>query len=409
MNINRTILLASTAILFTFVESATASQNLFSSSPSPPESKSKTTNQSTGTPQGSTPDKTPNGVISSLPNSDDNFLDDKLLWSKDIKALSLDDKKEYCVPAGARLLGIKPQFDDLTFSASGQSGAKPKSGNSTPSSTPDGGQSPDSSNSPGQSADTGIASAEPYLQVVLDPKGRWIGFGHPQQAMTCIRDPWGHPYAVRFVNGKAVAVGADDYMRRMNMKQSDGDATLVAVGPDRKVHRVDLDGNADTTNSIEVQGTLTDIDLSSSPPLPPGTPVYIDADVAKHADYRVGFDYGLLAVPFKMQMTGKQSFSGSATLGGYIGYRIPLTDLGFEFSPVLFAGASNITVPTAPGSKSPTETAAGFSYGGGFIGRVKESIQVGLVVGFDHVDSAQPYAYNDKPWLSLEIGYSFAQ
>jgi len=274
----------------------------------------------------------PNGVITSLPNSDTNYLDDRLVWSNDINALSIDGKTPYCLPAKTRVLGRKSTLDTLTFG------------------------SPDAAN---QST---VTSAKSYLPVVLDPKGRWLGFGEKQTAQSCARSKSGDP----------VPMGYD---------------ALGKFGP--------------LPNYTIPDGTAAAV--------PEGTLVYISGDVVASADYRAGFDYGLLAVPFKIQMTGKQSFSGSATLGGFVGYRIPFTTLGLEVSPVLFAGASNITVPTAPGSASTTETAAGFSYGGGFVTRIKDSVQVGLVVGFDHVDSAQPYAYNDKPWLSVEIGYSFAQ
>jgi hypothetical protein len=155
---------------------------------------------------------------------------------------------------------------------------------------------------------------------------------------------------------------------------------------------------------ITVNGTPVD----APNVLPQGKLAYITADVAASVDSRSGFDFGALAVPFKVQMTGKQAFSSSASLGGYVGYRIPVgTDSGLVISPILFAGASNISVPSQS-DPTTTETVAGLSYGIGFITTVKDSIQVGLVVGFDHVDSAS-YAYNDKPWLSFEIGYSFAK
>ena len=44
----------------------------------------------------------------------------------------------------------------------------------------------------------------------------------------------------------------------------------------------------------------------------------------------------------------------------------------------------------------------------GLLFDVKDDFHIGLVLGFDHVSSAQKYQYNDKPWVSFEIGYSFA-
>lgn len=163
-----------------------------------------------------------------------------------------------------------------------------------------------------------------------------------------------------------------------------------------------------SNKDLDAEYKCPQVQDSDALPLFMGDLAYITAEDAGNADYRGGFDFGVLAVPFKVEMTGKQAFASSATLGGYVGYRIPWTDTGLVFSPVIFAGASNISVPTAPGSSSTTETVAGLSYGAGLITTVKDSFQLGIVVGFDHVDSPT-YAYNDKPWLSLEIGYSFAQ
>jgi len=123
---------------------------------------------------------------------------------------------------------------------------------------------------------------------------------------------------------------------------------------------------------------------------------------------RWGWEYGALVVPFKMQLGGKHTFSGSSSVGAYLGYRLPMWDTGIVLSPVAFAGASNISVPTGSGGKNNTQTMAGLSYGLGVIGRVKDGFQVGVIFGKDHVDS-NSYQYNDKTWVSLEIGYSFAQ
>jgi hypothetical protein len=142
--------------------------------------------------------------------------------------------------------------------------------------------------------------------------------------------------------------------------------------------------------------------------LDPGTIAYISNASLARVSSRGGYDYGALIVPFKAQLSGKKSFSGSAAIGGYLGYRLPLRDLGLVFSPIVFAGASNISTSATSGGTTTSQTVAGLSYGFGVLTRVKDSFQVGLIVGWDHVDSAQPYQYNNKPWLSFEIGYSFA-
>jgi hypothetical protein len=57
----------------------------------------------------------PNGVIATLPNSDTNYLDDRLVWSNDINALSIDGKTTYCIPAKTRVLGRKSTSDTPTL------------------------------------------------------------------------------------------------------------------------------------------------------------------------------------------------------------------------------------------------------------------------------------------------------
>jgi hypothetical protein len=135
--------------------------------------------------------------------------------------------------------------------------------------------------------------------------------------------------------------------------------------------------------------------------------------VAGNADYRSGLEYGVLVVPFKVQLSGGKAITGSSTVGGYLGYDFPWMNVGVTFRPVIFAGLSPTSVPSSSGTStsasSTSQTLMGLSYGFGVVSVIKQSsFQVGLICGFDHTDSTS-YAYNDKPWLSFEIGYSFAQ
>jgi hypothetical protein len=139
-----------------------------------------------------------------------------------------------------------------------------------------------------------------------------------------------------------------------------------------------------------------------------GAPAFVSSDDMDNVTYRSGFRYGALVVPFKMQLTGGKTLSGSSSLGGYLGYQSPLGDTGLNATPVIFAGASDISTSTTSGTTTSSQTLAGFSYGAGLLFDVKDDFHVGLVLGFDHVSSAQKYQYNDKPWISFEIGYSFA-
>jgi len=127
---------------------------------------------------------------------------------------------------------------------------------------------------------------------------------------------------------------------------------------------------------------------------------FVAANDLKDAD-REGLDFGTLVVPFKFQLSDKKAVTGSATLGGYVGYRLPWDIAGMRVRPVLFAGLSE--VPTG------SQTVAGLSYGGGLIGTIKDRFNFGLLVGADHVDSVQQYQYQDKPWISLVLGISLTK
>jgi hypothetical protein len=140
-----------------------------------------------------------------------------------------------------------------------------------------------------------------------------------------------------------------------------------------------------------------------------GQPFYVSDGDLQNLDERVGLEYGALVVPFKFQLSKGNALTGSASLGPYLGFRLPFFQTGIVISPVLFAGASTISVSTTSGSTTSSQNLAGLSYGGGLLFTIKDSFHVGVIVGADHVDTSANYQYNNKPWISFEIGYSFAQ
>lgn len=133
-------------------------------------------------------------------------------------------------------------------------------------------------------------------------------------------------------------------------------------------------------------------------------------DLAESGLARTGAAYGALAVPFKYQLTGNKDFSGNAMLGGYLGYRFETANhIGYTLTPVGFMGASTISVPTNNGGQATDQNLSGFSYGIGLIGTFKGAFQAGVVLGWDRVGKSAGYQYNGKPWLAVELGYSFLQ
>jgi hypothetical protein len=122
---------------------------------------------------------------------------------------------------------------------------------------------------------------------------------------------------------------------------------------------------------------------------------------------RRGWAYGTLLVPYKYQMKGDRTLAGSASLGGYIGYRNTL--LGTSTQPIFFAGATKVDVPTTIDGKATSEQLAGLSYGVGLLTNFKQAFQVGLVIGVDRVSKSANYVNNGKPWISFSLGYAFEQ
>jgi hypothetical protein len=124
---------------------------------------------------------------------------------------------------------------------------------------------------------------------------------------------------------------------------------------------------------------------------------------------RYGLTYGLLAVPFKYQLTGPKEFTGSATVGPYFGYRTMSSSRGYGISYIAFLGYSNISVTQDLNGESKSQNLASIGYGIGAVATVKGNFQLGAVLGFDHVSKDSAYKYNNKPWLAAELGYSFLQ
>jgi hypothetical protein len=141
------------------------------------------------------------------------------------------------------------------------------------------------------------------------------------------------------------------------------------------------------------------------------------AILSKTPPNRYGWAFGTLFVPFKYQLRGDGGLSGGATLGGYVGRRWSWG--GTSFQTVIFGGATKVDVAvekpgkpavgTTPAVEPTTviESLAGFSYGTGVMGAIKDSFKWGLVFGADRVSKSAKYVNNGKMWVSLSLGYEF--
>lgn len=290
-----------------------------------------------------------------IANSSENFLGDRLSWDEPIvlRALTtnggVDLTTGYCLPAHVRVQGLASAF--VTAAAQ----TTPKDASNPTTTTPNN-----------------------YLLARLNPDRLLFGLvgAQPTDApLTPVTLPGATP-------------------------------STMGITPAAQERAFEL-GTA--CNAFAVTGSNPPKLAAAFNPIEEGTEFYISQGDTDNAALRTGWDFGALAVPFKIQLSKTHSFTGSATVGAYVGYRMPFGDLDLNFTPIAFAGASNISTSATTGGTTTSQTVAGLSYGFGVIGKIKDSFQFGLVIGADHVDSAQPYKYNDKPWISFGLGYSFSQ
>ena len=124
---------------------------------------------------------------------------------------------------------------------------------------------------------------------------------------------------------------------------------------------------------------------------------------------RYGFTYGALVVPYKYHFSGSKSFEGNSTVGPFLGYRFDQNGLGLGIKLVAFVGGAAIRVNrTDENGENNDETLAGFSYGVGALGRLKNDFQLGIVFGEDRVSDGSDYEDNGKLWGAVALGFSFA-
>lgn len=124
---------------------------------------------------------------------------------------------------------------------------------------------------------------------------------------------------------------------------------------------------------------------------------------------RYGFTYGALVVPYKYHFSGSKSFDGTSSVGPFLGYRFDKNGLGVGMKAIAFVGGAAIRVSrTDEDGNSDDETLAGFSYGVGLLGTIKQDFQLGIVFGQDRVSDGSDYEDNGEWWGAVALGFSFA-
>jgi hypothetical protein len=180
-----------------------------------------------------------------------------------------------------------------------------------------------------------------------------------------------------------------------------GAASLVVIGMSGSDYKVELASGGDRDACKTPLG-------DDSKVLANVAYVVAKDDFENNGFTRRGATYGALVVPFKYQLRGDKQFTGGASLGGYAGYRFEsLQKIGLTATPIIFMGASSVTVPG--NTPDDSKNLMGFSYGLGLVGTFQNSFQSGLVLGWDRVGKNDGYKYNGKPWIALQIGFAFLQ
>jgi hypothetical protein len=123
-----------------------------------------------------------------------------------------------------------------------------------------------------------------------------------------------------------------------------------------------------------------------------------------------GWQAGVLVAPYKFHFSDL-STTGSASIGGYLGYNYG--NPAFSLTPVGSVGLGAVPVPASTTTvKNPTPgattTHTSLTVAGGVIFGIKKAgaFQVGLLTGIDWAGEGANYKYEGKPWLSLSFGTS---
>jgi len=141
---------------------------------------------------------------------------------------------------------------------------------------------------------------------------------------------------------------------------------------------------------------------------------------------------GVLSIPFKVQLTGKQEVMASANVAGFYGWQpaAPWSSSGAVFLGFVGFGQNLTNGSSANGGNSAQNFV---SYGLGIMVPVGGLFRVtagnatankcggsngnapnqcsrmtaGVLIGWDHTTKNAGYAYNNKPWIGLQLGASF--
>ncbi len=128
---------------------------------------------------------------------------------------------------------------------------------------------------------------------------------------------------------------------------------------------------------------------------------------------RMGWTYGMLALPFKYFGHDK-SFSTAVSLGPYVGRRFSTAGSAVTLAGAAALGSVQGEVRDAAGTVTGTPELTSFSWAAGVMWDISKNsgtrpFKMGVFYGKDYVseDSAATYKHNRKSWLAFQIGFDF--
>jgi len=120
--------------------------------------------------------------------------------------------------------------------------------------------------------------------------------------------------------------------------------------------------------------------------------------------YHSGVDYGALVIPFKLRFN-PGSVSPGVALGPYIGYKLGSRSNTYT-SFIATLGLTGVSLNDV--NSENVRNVMGLTYGGGVIINVNNKFQVGALIGADYIGAqGKDWDYQNKPWISMAIGFTF--
>ncbi len=119
-----------------------------------------------------------------------------------------------------------------------------------------------------------------------------------------------------------------------------------------------------------------------------------------------GDSFGLLLIPYKYR-PGDGSLTTDPTFGGYWG--LSNRWLGFNSTFLVGVGVSHIV--TTDGNTNQIEYKTALTAGGGLTSTIRGKYHAGIFAGIDRLggEAGRWWKYENELWISLTIGYNFAQ